>query len=39
MVEMDPGFRGYQEIDRCLDQRCASFETAAARLPQDEELS
>ena len=28
MVEMDPGFRGYQEIDRCLDQRCASLYVA-----------
>jgi hypothetical protein len=29
--------RGCQEIDRWLDQRRASFETAASRLPQDED--
>jgi len=34
-----PGARGCQEIANCLDQHCASFETAAARPPQDEELS
>src|SRR6266576_3938602 len=36
---MDPGLRGCQEIANCLDQHCASFETAVARPPQDEELS
>ena len=36
---MDPGLRACQEIANCLDQHCASFETAAARPPQDEELS
>jgi len=39
MAEIDPGLRGCQEIDGCLDLRCASFETAAPRPPQDEEFS
>jgi hypothetical protein len=39
MPSMDPGLRGCQEIDGCLDLRCASFETAASRPPQDEEFS
>ena len=34
-----PRFRGCQEIDDYLDRRCASFETAASRPPQDEDSS
>src|SRR5438132_1434868 len=34
---LDPGLRGCERIDYWLDYRCASFETAALRLPQDED--
>jgi hypothetical protein len=35
---LDPRFRGCQEIDGCLDQRCASFEASLREAPQDEDF-
>jgi hypothetical protein len=39
MAKMGTGLRSHQEIDDRLDQRRASFETAASQLPQDEVFS
>jgi hypothetical protein len=38
-VAPDPRFRAHEGIDYSLEKRRASFETAAARSPQDEDFS